>query len=518
MINLFNKYSLFCKKNKNLIIFNLIFVGIIFGSRIFTTNITIDTDIMITYPTTTYNWLDIGRWGLILFQKIFNMRWFNPYIECALAYFAIILFLITFCFLFDNLKKEDRKLNYFIFCGLMISHPIFALQWFFRLQAFEIALSISFVAFALILLFEWIEIKNKLLLTISVILMVISFSCYQTNVILYIAGAVFCYILKYEDNYEFKENLSICIKLISTFLIGFLINELISRVFFMNSNYISNTILWDKDNLLGNILQIYIHVREVLLGSQVMTCIMIIIVLLFVILFIFDINKMTKGKLFKWFVLACFLATPFLLSIYMGSNPLYRSQYTLPYVIGASFMLVISIYQEKIPNHIKKFPINQVIKNCILIVGIFTILTQSQTTLRMWYTEDIRYLQDKDMLLNIIDDLQEGDYNYVSKPVVFIGTWQGKLNSACFEPNIEMLGISYFTMLSEAEPYYYHSTAGIKRLAICNGIEMAAASPEDCIEAVERKKELNSWPERGYIKEYDDMIIVKLSKKILDKN
>lgn len=514
MIDLINRYYLFCKKNNNLLIFNFIFVAIIFGSRIFTTNITIDTDIMITYPYTTYNWLDIGRWGLVLFQKIFNMRWFNPYIECAMAYLAIILFLMTFCFLFDNLKKENRKLNYYIFCCLMISHPIFALQWFFRLQAFEIALSISLVAFALIFLFEWLETNNKFLLIMSLLCMVISFSCYQTNVILFIAGAVFCYLLKYEGNFVFKKNFQVCIKLVLIFLFGFIFNEIISRLFFINSDYISSSIAWDKNNLIGNIMQIYLHVKEVLFGSQVMSLIMFVIFVLYIILFLIDMKKINKGKLFKWFVTCCFLLSPFLLSIYMGANPLYRSQYTLPFVIGASFMLVISLYQEKIKFNIKKISINLIIKNTLLIIGIFTVMIQSQTTLRMWYTEDIRYLQDKDMLLSIVDDLQEGGYDYTNKPVVFIGTWQGKLNSACFKPNIEMLGISYFSMLSETKPYYYHSTAGIKRLAICNGIEMAAASQEDCIKAVNRESELNSWPSRGYIKEYDDMIVIKLSNTI----
>ena len=225
---------------------------------------------------------------------------------------------------------------------------------------------------------------------------------------------------------------------------------------------------------------------------------------------------MTRGKLFKWFVIACYLMTPFLLAIYMGAKPLYRSQYTLPFVVGTMFMWLISSYSEKIVFSINT--LNIAMKCSLCMVACFIILSQSQTTLRMWYTEDIRYQQDKDMLLNIVDDLQEGNFDYENKPVVFIGTWQGKLNPACFEPNIEMLGISYFTMLSEAEPFYYHSTAGIKRLATCNGIDMMAASEQNCIDAVERKDELTSWPQRGYIKEYSDMIIIKLSNNIMEKS
>lgn len=516
MINLAKKYIAFCKSHTHIIIFNCILVAIIFGSRIFTTNITIDTDIMIVYPETTYNWLNIGRWGLILFQKVFGMRWFNPYVECAMAYVAIILFLISYCFLFENLNVKKKNLNYYIFCGLMITHPIFALQWFFRLQAFEIALSIAFVSFALICVFEWIETKHIIMLIFSIVFMVVSFSCYQSNVILYISGAVFGYLLKYQENHEFKENLNICIKLILSFVVGFILNEIISRLYFINSSYVSDTILWDKDNLMANFWNIYQHVKEVIFGSEVMTCVFGIILLLVILLFVLELNSMTKGKLFKWFVVACYLMTPFLLSIYMGAKPLYRSQYTLPFVVGTMFMWLISSYSEKIFFSIDT--LNIVMKCSLCMVACFIILSQSQTTLRMWYTEDIRYQQDKDMLLNIVDDLQEGNFDYENKPVVFIGTWQGKLNPACFEPNIEMLGISYFTMLSEAEPFYYHSTAGIKRLATCNGIDMMAASEQNCIDAVERKDELTSWPQRGYIKEYSDMIIIKLSNNIMEKS
>lgn len=507
---------LFFKTHVKLIIFNCVLIAIVFGSRIFNTNITIDTDIMIVYPETTYNWLNIGRWGLILFQKVFGMRWFNPYIECAMAYVAIILFLISYCFLFENLNIKKKNLNYYIFCGLMITHPIFALQWFFRLQAFEIALSIAFVSFALICVFEWIETRQIITLIFSIMFMVVSFSCYQSNVILYISGAVFGYLLKYQENYEFKENLNICIKLILSFVVGFILNEVISRMYFINSTYVSDTILWDKDNLMANFWNIYHHVKEVIFGSEVMTCVFGIILLLVILLFVLELNSMTRGKLFKWFVIACYLMTPFLLAIYMGAKPLYRSQYTLPFVVGTMFMWLISSYSEKIVFSINR--LNIAMKCSLCLIACFIILSQSQTTLRMWYTEDIRYQQDKDMLLNIVDDLQEGNFDYENKPVVFIGTWQGKLNPACFEPNIEMLGISYFTMLSEAEPFYYHSTAGIKRLATCNGIDMMAASEQNCIDAVERKNELTSWPQRGYIKEYSDMIIIKLSNNIMEKS
>lgn len=494
----------FCKKNQKLLIFNIVMVGIVFGSRIFSNNVSVDTDLMLVNPYFKYNWLEIGRWGLILFQKIFHMRWFNPYIETALAYVVIIIFLMMFSYLFDYLKSKDRKLNYYVFCALFITHPIFALQWFFKLQCFEVALSILFVPIALIFIFEWINKKKKIYLLVSVILSIISFSCYQTNVVLYISVALISFFLKYEKENDFKINLIVCIKLILSFFLAFIINTIISKIFFIQSEYLTDSIYWKSNNFEDCIKNIILYVKEVLFGSTVMTSIFSILLLVILILFI-KIRKHSIYDFFRWFVIIIFLISPFLLSIYMGGSPFYRSQYVLPFVIGAGLMLSVSMIEDAFLNKI-----NLILKSSLLIICSFAILLQTQTTLRLWYTEDVRYSQDHAMLQNIITDMRVGGINYMEKPIVYIGKWDAPLNPSCLGV-VEMMGISHFSMFSSTEPLYYYSSLGIYRLALINGYNLKEPTVEDVKEAKKEGQDMMNWPNKGYIKETDSIIIVRLS-------
>ena len=50
----------FCNKRRNLVFFTFVVTALVFGFRIFSQSVTIDTDLMINMPGYMYNWLDIG--------------------------------------------------------------------------------------------------------------------------------------------------------------------------------------------------------------------------------------------------------------------------------------------------------------------------------------------------------------------------------------------------------------------------------------------------------------------------
>ena len=59
----------FCRKRIDLLIFNISIVAVVYGCRIFNLSVTMDTDLFINTPRSVYNWLDIGRYGLIFTEK-----------------------------------------------------------------------------------------------------------------------------------------------------------------------------------------------------------------------------------------------------------------------------------------------------------------------------------------------------------------------------------------------------------------------------------------------------------------
>lgn len=506
-MNILKRVGDFLEHHKKLVLFDIFLVVMSYGIRVFSANVSVDTDLFMTHPFSNYNWLDIGRWGLVLLKKIVNKSGFSVYYEGIMAFIVIVLFLLAYAFLFDSLS--NKKYNYYIFSALFITHPIFVFQWFFKLQAFEIALSILFIPISLYFIFEWLENKKIINIIVASILMLVSFSCYQTNVILYISSAIICYILKYNDLKGFKENGIICLKLILSFLSVYLLNTMITKLFFTSSSYLSDTVLWDFSHIQNNIHLILFHVKEVLLGSYVLNKAYFIGCSFLVILFVIKIKQLNKQNIFNWICLGCFILTPFLLSLYMGSNPFYRSQYVLPFVIGCMYM---HIYKEfsSVADGKKLFIIQTII---VLICGTFT-MKQIKVTNKLWYSDDVRYQQDCQMLSSIIDDLHDQGIDYNHKPTVFIGTWRAPLNPQCFVP-IETIGYSYFENAATYQPYYFFSNDSIKKLALMQGETIAACDVEQCNQARKYSKNMTSYPQKGYIQEYDDLIVIKLSDDVI---
>ena len=207
--------------------------------------------------------------------------------------------------------------------------------------------------------------------------------------------------------------------------------------------------------------------------------------------------------------MGCFILTPFLLSLYMGSNPFYRSQYVLPFVIGCMYMLIYKEFSS-VADGKKLFIIQTII---VLICGTFT-MKQIKVTNKLWYSDDVRYQQDCQMLSSIIDDLHDQGIDYNHKPTVFIGTWRAPLNPQCFVP-IETIGYSYFENAATYQPYYFFSNDSIKKLALMQGETIAACDVEQCNQARKYSKNMTSYPQKGYIQEYDDLIVIKLSDDVI---
>lgn len=212
-------FAKFCSERRNLVIFSLVVTALVYGCRIFSQSVTLDTDYMINMPGYMYNWLDIGRYGLIVTEKIFGVRWYNPYVNSAFAYVTINLFLLVFCYVFEFISEKKNSNNYYVFCAVVITHPVWMNQWIFKLQNFQVAFSILLVAVALGLIFRWIEGGSVLRMLLAVMFMIWSFGSYQMNVILYITvGAAALFLYRERD---FKRLFFVCLKVVIPFVCAF---------------------------------------------------------------------------------------------------------------------------------------------------------------------------------------------------------------------------------------------------------------------------------------------------------
>ena len=171
---------------------------------------------------------------------------------------------------------------------------------------------------------------------------------------------------------------------------------------------------------------------------------------------------------------------PFMLTVYAGVALAYRSQYTLPFVIAVGFVYLTRRRDDETVE--KKKSINKIVRKTIqagvLIAAIAVGLSQTYTTLRFWYADDVRYEQDVDTLNEIVTRCHIKDYDLQKSKIAFIGERKAPLNNACY-PEIDFIGMSYFNMFAWMEPEYYYSTGKICTFALTRGIELNGATQEE---------------------------------------
>lgn len=123
-------------QNDKYIIVNSLIICLLYSSWMFNRVPLIDTMVFINMPNYTYNWLNIGREGAVLSKLIFQQMYYNPYLASVAGY----IFIIIGGNLFGYIGYRCSKSNGFIWTLVpyMFVSPIFAEQFYFKLQILEI--------------------------------------------------------------------------------------------------------------------------------------------------------------------------------------------------------------------------------------------------------------------------------------------------------------------------------------------------------------------------------------------
>ncbi len=93
--NEFKNIIEYSEKRSFILLMTFIILVVCHGYLLFNSNVGIDTDVFVNNPTNNYNWMEIGRFGLILEKNILNLNSFNMFYAEVLT----IIFLFIFCLL-----------------------------------------------------------------------------------------------------------------------------------------------------------------------------------------------------------------------------------------------------------------------------------------------------------------------------------------------------------------------------------------------------------------------------------
>lgn len=486
-------------ENRYVFMFGAIIFILIYGSQLYSINARVDTENVIN-NSYYLNFIGNKRQGALFTRLIFEQLNFNPFFVSTVAMLIYILSMIAMTYLFNYLGDISAKISVIIFLIFLV-HPIWMEQFYFNLQILEISVGLLLTICSVTISYYAI-ITNKISCKIiAVIMMIWSFSTYQSFTLLYIALSIICYILYYKKNINNDNNIKLILNLILLFIIAFVVNNIITNIFFKSIGYLESQIQWKLNPVKICISNIANHVIAVVTGKGLFYSLSYLISLILALICLFMYAYKHKNKKYINIYLLAGLGLqicPFLLTIYTAHEPVYRAQLVLPFVIACNIGIII----------ISSFK-NRILTSTSYIIAIITLVSQTQIVMRLQYTDDIRFKQDIILSTQIAERINMTT-NYIDKPVAFVGYKSAPLNGACERG--ELIGKSIFDINQFTEPHYYHSSNRISNLTKTMGFNFKNISESQMLEARKIAVDMPVWPAKESVFDNYDFIIVKLSE------
>lgn len=549
------EFAAYCKRNQVQIGLMALIVLLVNGRRLVSPVIGIDTEIIINDSKLLYeSWLGIGRQGLVFLKMVLGTLEYNAYYSSVLTHLFLLGTYVGFGFLFEYVLGYKEKMvesgilrwSGFAFGAVVMAHPIFAEQFYFSLQSAEIAAGFVLTAAGLLCSHFWGEWnkgtiwKRRLCFLCAVLLMQITFSVYQSFVPLYLLGCIMLGLLRAIKGKQFTigEEIKYELRLAAVFICGFLINQVTTLLFFHQSDYVSNQILWKEEGLRMGLMKIAAHMLYVVTGYVVTGTdifysgmfFLIALGVLLCMLWYFRQILGKKRKIWMLLLLAGVYTSPFYLTVLMGGRSAIRAQLVLPFTMGMMLYLmgVLLVYGkalerervQSIQEKDKAFFKGKTLKGgkmgtlllaYLIIVSAITFREEMVKTNKLYYTDDVRYQEDCRLAHSLKDDIAEfTDMANYSGVVLFVGKKDAVLNAACLEG--ESIGISFFAWDTDVEPVNYCSSSRILGFLRCLGINYMGPSIEQAEKGTKASQKMSCYPEKGSIAWCDDMLVVKLSE------
>lgn len=481
-----------------------------YGKQAFTNYYYVDKEALVNNPGSFYNWQEIGRFGLILIKKILNLSWYNPYFHGVLLLLALWLTAMAAGYLFHMI---DSRLNPLFagICGLIfLVHPVYAEQFLFQFQAFEVVLAIFLLIVSDWYLVQAYRQKDKIAFLAALPPALIAFGVYQSMVAVQLCLYFGIFLMSvYAQEEGIRESLRYAGSAALHFIIVFFTYVIIVRLFFSGSDYLAGQVMWKIGNIRGIIhfvreYFIYLLTVNDMYYTRVYGICAITALIALAVLFL----KQKRRALIYLVGTAGVLFSPLFLAICVGTATPVRAQMMLPLASGLMWMFGSHVLCREAGRGRGK-----VIRRVLAFVGGMLIFINASSLMRLFYTRDIIGEADNMTALMMIDELREIPAAYEGKPLIFIGHGRGSVNPACFSPEETMtyVTMSAFEIDYEVEPRYYFSSYRILEYLKTLGFgqfqgpsdEMMPAAYGDC-------QDMPIWPLAGSIKEFEEYIIIKL--------
>lgn len=495
------------------------FVLLTYGVRIVHDNIFLDSELMVLLPDSIYrSWIGSGRFGLVFTSRLFGMSRLIPYVSCFLAAVAIWASAMALSFAaYGWCKKSSRyRIFLYLFPALFVTSPLFAEQYLFVLQAFEVSFAIFLCILAAILAGRAVYQKEYFWLAAGLPLMAWAFGSYQSMVPLYICLVLLSFLLFY-INQGGEHALSLGITHISIFLAGLalygVVTAAVKSASGIRSAYISNLVRWKTESWRTCLLWIWIDIRTILLAKKpsLYSGLYLPSMCLFVLQATWYGWKRKRGLPgYFWFLVAggLFLASPFFLTIILGCVQETRSQLVYP-VTAACFLAHLTV----LPSggwDLRKWKTGAA--GLFAAIGLFSLSRNSLAAAQLFQSAWEAYRNDVLTANRIYKDIclvaNRSDMNNCL--VIFTGGRSAKLAGPASMGDLS--GTSFFGAEAHG-PVGVSGRAGSLLLILGMDIQIISADQEDLYhQAVEFMRDAPDWPAEGSIRNMGEAVVVRLSE------
>lgn len=497
-------------KNKWIWLLVLLFTLLCRGEMMLSESIGIDTaDIIADKDGMYYSWLGIGRQGLVFLKWITGSLVFNTYFVGVGTIVMLTLVCILWGYLFVYVSGKESRIATLFFSGILVSHTILTEQLYFKLQAFEICTALCLMAIVVLCGHMFAVEKRRWAFIISIPLMLIVFSVYQVMNALFLFGAVACFFLYYffwlPEEKSGKELWIYILRFAEVFLVGFILNQVSTALFFSNAEYVNNQIRWGQMPFADCILSILTHVKNVALGENVFyikTFSLFAVILIVQVVFSLK-NSKQASKYLGILCLILLFMSPFYMTLIIGGLNVARSQLVLPFTLA--FMGYVTCLFK-----VKGEKLHRILKIAVWCVGCLTLVYQVSYTMKLNHTGELRYESDVQVADALMEDIMEYQNADCSRPVVFIGGHEEPLEDDCLYG--DCLGESVLNWDTKVEPQGYYSTLRIVNFMETRGTEFRRGNEDETLYAYKVTREMNDWPAEDSIRLVMDLIIVRLGE------
>ena len=467
----------------------------VYGSAVFNYTPSIDGEFLDNFRQT----VALGRWGHALLHLWVLPEPYSPFFSLLLS--VMIIGASTFLL---SIMLGRNNLNVIFYACLLLSVPQLAYQIQFANQADTVAIGMLSSVSAIYILDKWNEKTSKYyLLLVSAFLLLISLSIYQTYITYAFSIALSCLLRNLiVSKHNSKQILKLCSAYALVFIVAmvlyFALQKCIGSYFDIpdrSSEYAKHVTHWGKRSDEVIIKTIYDFIVNSFFGGLsygLNSFCLIMIPAAWLI-----VSSLKGGfKTFFWssLLVLTLLISPFILLIYFGSVQYPRTMFALPIV----FASITSLAFHSIKSNLFKYVISAIL---------LTLSASSVSTL--FYSDAVIRQHDYILMSKIYNDISASCPSIINKnnkKVFFYGSVENK--SPWVQKNSDTFGASFFS-------WDGGNNLRIRALFDYYGlVKFNIAQKKDVLKFEEEVKKMPKYPDTGYVKEINDILVVRLGENI----